>query len=386
MASIRALAERRFKITVCNGYHQDGKKICKSRTICVPKTVRKRGIHQYVAHEAEEFERTFRYGYSEDAAMTYEQYAQSWLGRQQHYRASTLAGHRAMQKVCWEYIGGIPLEKLRPLTIEHFLEQLRTRPSRGGVMSEATVQKYLSSVSVVLADAKRNELIPHNPAQMVSLPRVDKVEQAIPTEQEMKKFVMVLRFEPLVYRVYFMLALLTGARRGELCALTWADVNRNTITISKSRGHVQGRGLVTGPTKNGRTRYVGNTVEMMWLLNALRQAYRKAGLVVTDGMELFLNDRGRPIDPDTFTRRIRKIYDLSGLSKRYHLHTLRHYAATHWLQANVSKQVVAEILGHGDTGFLERTYCHPQMECKAQAAQTAMQQLLPPDMQGYFGA
>lgn len=61
------------------------------------------------------------------------------------------------------------------------------------------------------------------------------------------------------------------------------------------------------------------------------------------------------------------------MSEQYHLHTLRHFAATLWLQSSISKQVVADALGHGDTAFLERTYCHPQLESKQQAAQKSMQ-------------
>lgn len=54
MASIKQLDDRRFKITVSNGYRPDGKKICKAKTIRVPESIPKRGIQQYVAHEAEE--------------------------------------------------------------------------------------------------------------------------------------------------------------------------------------------------------------------------------------------------------------------------------------------------------------------------------------------
>lgn len=38
------------------------------------------------------------------------------------------------------------------------------------------------------------------------------------------------------------------------------------------------------------------------------------------------------------------------------------------LHHGVDKQTVAELAGHADTSFLERTYCHPQMELKRQAA------------------
>ena len=54
MASIKQLDERRYKITVSNGYRPNGKKISKAKTIQVPPGVPKRGIGQYVAHAAEE--------------------------------------------------------------------------------------------------------------------------------------------------------------------------------------------------------------------------------------------------------------------------------------------------------------------------------------------
>ena len=36
---------------------------------------------------------------------------------------------------------------------------------------------------------------------------------------------------------------------------------------------------------------------------------------------------------------------------------------------------MAELAGHGDTGFLERTYCHPEMERKQEAAESMLSSL-----------
>ena len=90
MASIKQLDDRRFKITVSNGYRPDGKKICKAKTIRVPESIPKRGIRQYVSHEAEELERQFKSGYGEDGNMTFEEFAERWLARQVRYAPSTL--------------------------------------------------------------------------------------------------------------------------------------------------------------------------------------------------------------------------------------------------------------------------------------------------------
>ena len=58
-------------------------------------------------------------------------------------------------------------------------------------------------------------------------------------------------------------------------------------------------------------------------------------------------------------------------------HTLRHYFVTSLLHCGVDKQTVADLVGHADTGFLERTYCHPQQAQKEQAADSMLTMLRP---------
>ena len=223
MASIKQLTERKYKITISNGY-RNGKKICKSQTIQVPKSVASRSIRQYVMHEAEELERRFKYGFSEDGSTAFQDYAEGWLSRQSKYAPSTLASYRRQLEVVYPYIGAIPLCKLRPLAIENMLTQLRKRKNRTGQpIQETTVQHYLSAVSAVLSDAKRNEIIQKNPARMIDLPAASHVGQHIPTVEEAQHLLQALAREPRHFRVFYLLAMATGCRRGELCALRWSD-------------------------------------------------------------------------------------------------------------------------------------------------------------------
>ena len=126
MASIKKINDRKFKITISNGYTQQGKKIAKAKTIDVPKSVQARSIMQYIHHEAEEFEREVKLGYSEDGEMTFEEFALRWLGRQTKYAISTLNGYRKLLERCFPYIGAIKLNRLRPIAIEN----TRTRTSQ----------------------------------------------------------------------------------------------------------------------------------------------------------------------------------------------------------------------------------------------------------------
>ena len=91
---------------------------------------------------------------------------------------------------------------------------------------------------------------------------------------------------------------------------------------------------------------------------------------------LFVNEKGQLIHPDTFTKHLRLIFEENGFPDTFHLHTLRHYFVSAMLHEGVDKQTVAELAGHGDTSFLERTYCYPQMALKEQAAEKMDQLLL----------
>ena len=403
MASIKELDERRYKITVSNGYRPNGKKISKAKTIQVPSGVPKRGIGQYVAHAAEDLERSFKTGYAEDGEMTFEEFASRWPNRQTKYAPSTIAAYRRMLEVVYPMIGGIRLNKLRPMALENMLSALRKRKHHGKLINESTVQRYLSVVSAVLSDAKRNEIIEKNPARMLDLPTPQRTVQRIPTRSEVEKLLDALAKEPRHYRLFYLLSMYTGCRRGELCALQWSDFtgtqNGLLLTVSRSRSSVPGKGIVEGSTKNGKSREVYLSSDLRGILFAYkrrrqmeadkqRRRQMEADKQRRKQMEadkqrrklspyLFTDEQGQLIHPDTFTKRLRKIYDAIGFPREYHLHTLRHYFVTSLLHCGVDKQTVADLVGHADTGFLERTYCHPQQAQKEQAADSMLTMLRP---------
>lgn len=383
MASIKQLSARKYKITVSNGYRPDGRKISKAKTITVPNSIQRRGINQYVAHAAEEFERKVKNGYSEDGEMTFEEYALRWLARQTKYAPSTLASYRRMLERVYPYIGSIKLNKLRPMALENMMRELRKRTCRGKPVQEKTAQKYLTVVSAVLSDAKRNESIQKNPARMIDLPATRHREQFIPTVEEAQRLLQALAKEPRHFRVFYLLAMATGCRRGELCALKWSDFtttqNGFLLTVSRSRSIVAGKGIVEGATKNGHSRQIilssalrGVLLSYRWRL-AQEAAERRSDL----SPYLFINEQGQLLHPDTFTKRLRKIYDAIGFPKEYHLHTLRHFFVSTLLHSGIDKQTVAELAGHADTGFLERTYCHPEMARKRDAAASMLTSIHP---------
>jgi len=266
VASIKKLD----KITVSNGYRPDGRKISRAKTITVPSSVGGRGISQYVAHRAEEFEKLVKSGYCEDGEMTFREYAIRWLERQTKYAPSTLGFYRRSLEAVYPQIGSIRLNRLRPVALENLLVELRKRTYHGKPIQEATVQKYLTVVSAVLSDAKRNEIIEKNPARMIDLPDTTRRAQLIPTDEEAHRFLNLLVNEEDPYKTFYALAIYTGCRRGELCALKWEDIIMNgdecILTVRRSRSSVPGRGVVEGTTKNGQARTIYISEDMTSIL------------------------------------------------------------------------------------------------------------------------
>ena len=305
MASIKQLDERRYKITVSNGYRPNGKKISKAKTIQVPPGVPKRGIGQYVAHAAEELERSFKTGYAEDGEMAFEEFASRWLKRQTKYAPSTIAAYRRMLEVVYPIIGGIRLNKLRPLALENMLSELRKRKHHGKQIRESTAQRYLTVVSAVLSDAKRNEIIEKNPARMLDLPMPQRTVQRIPTQREIQKLLDTLALEPRHYRLFYLLSMYIGCRRGELCALKWSDFstteNGLLLTISRSRSNVPGKGIVEGTPKNGKSREIYISPELHGVILSYRRRKQMEAKQQHDTLSpyLFVKKRGQLINTNT---------------------------------------------------------------------------------------
>lgn len=118
------------------------------------------------------------------------------------------------------------------------------------------MQKYLETVSSVLEDAKKNDIIPFNPAHRVRKKHIEKEVQHIPQKYEMSKLMWAIQNEPILYRAYYTLAITTGLRRGELCALQWRDITGACeLTVRRSRSCASGE-IVESDTKSHRERIV----------------------------------------------------------------------------------------------------------------------------------
>ena len=285
-------------------------------------------------------------------------------------------------------LGEIPLNRLTQNDLQQFYARLKKsgRKTRteyyGEGLSDRMVRMCHATCRSALQRAVQDGLIRTNPAEGCKLPPKKAREMQVLARDELQRFLIQAQAEG--YYELFLLDLATGLRRGELCALRWSDVivtgsYEGYIIIQHSRSTVSGEGVQEGTTKNGRTRIVSMNEEMFSLLRGF--CYCKMRLRDENDIPfpeyIFTKDDGTPIHPDTFSKHLKALFAEIGLPKTYHLHTLRHFFVSTLLHEGVDKNTVADLAGHGDTSFLERTYCHPQMQRKQDAAKRMAECLIP---------
>jgi integrase len=134
-------------------------------------------------------------------------------------------------------LGDIPIDRLRALDLDRLYDRLSTE--RG--LRPATVQKIHSTARGALRQAVRWGLVSKNVAVDASPPSVRRTEIRVPSPDEVNKL-LVEATEP--FATLLRLAVATGMRRGELCALRWSDVDLHSATIRVRAGLVMAHGRV----------------------------------------------------------------------------------------------------------------------------------------------
>jgi integrase len=266
-----------------------------------------------------------------------------------------------LEKYIIAHMPNVALAKLRPHHIQEWVNMLH---ARGGVtgrpLSKKSVRHAYNLLRQTFNWAVKLQLVVSNVTASVDPPRVPRHEAAAFSVEEigrLRKAAANSRLDNLI-----VLALCTGARRGELAALKWTDVRLEAqqLIIQRSLTETRER-RIEKSTKTGRSRVIPLSEDAATALRSerARQAADKLalGVVYDDSGHIFQGPAGGPLRLMQITDGFRKIARRATVSITS-FHALRHTTATWVLSSGGDIRATAGLLGHTNAATTLGIYAH----------------------------
>lgn len=242
-------------------------------------------------------------------------------------------------------------------------------------LSPRSIRFAHSIAHKALADAERQGLVEFNAARR-SNPPTSKSARApkfrIWSAQELATFLAHSDSEPHGMAIRF--AACTGARRGEVCGLRWADLDLDAgqAVIHHALIEMEGGGVREDTPKNHRERPISLDDDLVVRLRRHRSEQNEWRLQVGAGWKdddlVFCGPDGSYLRPDVLSRRFRAYAKDAGVPK-IRFHDLRHGHASGLIEAGYDAATVSSRLGHATTQFTLDVYVKPSTERQSAAAQ-----------------
>ena len=161
-----------------------------------------------------------------------------------------------------------------------------------------------------------------------------------------------------------MISLYTGLRIGEICALTWNDIDlknkvlyvRNTVVrVQSAAGDSSKTHLIIDTPKTAAS------LRCIPICSTLLSALTSCSARATS--QYVVSCTSNFVSPRTYDYRFKKLLDACQIP-HINYHALRHTFATRCIEAGVDVKSLSEILGHGDVSITLNTYVHSSMDLK----------------------
>lgn len=277
--------------------------------------------------------------YSNANAISFTDFAQLWIDKYatDNLSPTTLRNYKSsLNKYILDDIGRLKLKRIRRLHIQELANKLVKEYN----LSSKTVKNQIKLISSILNKAIEWDFIDYNVADKVSIPKnVEKQKKKVVlySYDEIKLFIEALdKLEDKELQIAIYTSFYTGARRGEVMALTFNDINfeKKTIDFNKNKVNTIG-GTKLKDIKTGKNR-----------LFYIPSAY-------IDKVKEYYNYLGKPkketnlfkMHPDTFSKDFKKFLSDNNL-REINLKDLRALNESILVNKGLDVVSVAKRLGH----------------------------------------
>lgn len=199
-----------------------------------------------------------------------------------------------------------------------------------------------------------------NPMRNISMPKSEIKEAEVFNKEERGRLQSYLQSNLTESNLGILLTMYLGMRIGELCALTWGDIDLavGTIRVSKALQRVSDKSgnhktsvVITSPKSKTSVREIPIPA---FVLDILKQN-KRSGYV--------LSGTYNPVEPRTMQNRFKAVLKDCGI-RNTNFHLLRHTYATVCIESGFDAKTVSELLGHSNVNITLNRYVHSSMEMK----------------------
>lgn len=296
--------------------------------------------------------------YARQGSITFVEFSQMFIDK---YAKPNLSDTTVINYGCQlnKYIlpelGKYKLIKLKRIHIQDFANKLLNEYN----LSSKTIKNYIKLISSILEKAIQWDYIHENVAKYVTIPtnyNKPKKEQEIYNNEEIKQLFQALENEADPFKTMVYVSFYTGARRGEVLALRWKDIDfsNNIIHIIQNKIR-KTNGTKIKETKNKRTRQF---VAPQVLMDKIKEIYNNQN---EDDLIFHYH-------PSTYTR-MWKDFIIRNNLKYITLHDLRHTNGSILASKGVDIVTIANRLGHLPA-TASAYYLHAVTEEDKRASQT----------------
>jgi integrase len=235
-------------------------------------------------------------------------------------------------------------------------------------LSHKTVKDILIVLKMILKFGAKNKWIDYTPFDIQFPTERERHNIEVLSKSNQKKIMSYIQ-EHFTFRnlgVYICLS--AGIRIGEICALTWDDIDTENGIISVNRtiqriyvienGERKTELILDTPKTKNSIREIPISKDLLRILKPFKKIVNSSFFVLT-------ND-AKPTEPRTYRSYYKNLMKELNMPE-LKFHGLRHSFATRCIESNCDYKTVSVLLGHSNISTTLNLYVHPNMEQKKKA-------------------
>lgn len=232
-------------------------------------------------------------------------------------------------------------------------------------LSHKTIKDILIVLKMILRFGAKNQMTEYRQIDIKFPTERDKHSIDILNRSHQKQIMEYIRLHFTFKNLGIYICLSAGMRIGEICALTWADLDvengiihvRKTIqriyVIEEHRKYTEVI-LDTPKTKNS-IREIPMTKNLLKMIRPIKK--------IVNGNFYVLTNEPKPTEPRTYRNYYKQFMQSLGLPLMK-FHGLRHSFATRCIESKCDYKTVSVLLGHSNISTTLNLYVHPNLEQK----------------------